>query len=260
LADGQWIEWIGVVDQEKLSKARPGMVNFIEKYEGAHSAGIMVSSAADTATHLKSAGIEFSEFSLIRKEDQQPVQLVTPKMPHMPEGSIFFVLYPPRKTPLTRVTQPNTADRIDAVWIVVKNLKLASADLTALGFRRVRHLRSKLLGAEGQEFAGDHGNLVLLHASRSDGPVSQFAAERGDGVMGLTILVKSLEQAHTLAERNAGRKFPYTRAGKDRASLYQLRLPRGLGLKWRVASEVRDSEQSARRPRLTKNRHFTHPL
>jgi len=165
--------------------------------------------------------------SCVCEEGQQPVQLVTPKMAHMPEGAIFFVQYPPRKTPLTRLTQPNTADRIDAVWIVVKNLKAASADLTALGFRRLRHLRSKVLGAEGQEFAGDHGNLVLLHASRSDGPVSQFAAERGDGVMGLTILVKSLEQAHTLAERNAGRKFPIYKGWEGQSFLIPAQIASG---------------------------------
>src|SRR5690242_7059015 len=105
--DGQWIEWIGDVDREKVSNAHPGIVNFIEKSEDVHSVGMRLSVAEDIALRLKSAGIEYSQFRLVRKEGLQPVRYVTPKMSHLPDGAIFFVQYSRRKPPMAVVTQPN---------------------------------------------------------------------------------------------------------------------------------------------------------
>jgi hypothetical protein len=136
--------------------------------------------------------------------------LVTPKMPHLPEGSVFFVQYPPRKTPLAKLSQPNTADRIYAAWIAVNDLRFASADMTSLGFQRVRHVRSKMLGAEGEEFSAASGKIILVHAKSPDGPVAQFSRERGEGVMGVTVLVNSVEDARALIQKNTARQFsPY---------------------------------------------------
>jgi hypothetical protein len=205
LADDTIVELIGVVDREKLAKVRPWIVEFLQHQQGAHSVGVLVSSAKDVSDRLHSRGIEAPVFNLVRGEPgDKPILLVTPKLPHLPEGSIFFVQYPPRNVnvqSLQPAVQSNTAEGIQAVWIVVKDLKKASGDVKALGFRPVRSLKSEILGAEGREFATGHGSIVLLRATRT-GPVTQFARERGEGVMGLTLTVGNLANARALIEKN----------------------------------------------------------
>ncbi len=211
LADNAYVELIGIVDREKLLKVRPWIVEFLRLHEGAQSVGLLVASAKDVSQHLQSRGIDAPIFELARsKPGEKPVLLVTPKMPHLPEGAVFFLEYPPRITSNTPnpipVLQPNTAEKILAVWIVVNDIEKASEDVLTLGFRPVRRLKSKTLGADGREFATDLGSIVLLHA-KGKGPVAQFARERGDGVMGFTLSVTELEKARALIGQNTKRRL-----------------------------------------------------
>ena len=211
LADNTYVELIGIVDREKLLKARPWIVEFLQQQQGPHSVGWLVSSAKNVSDHLQSQGIDAPIVNLARANHaDKTVLLVTPKLPHLPDGAIFFLEYPPKIASTTPsqlpVRQPNTAEHIAAVWIVVNDLKKASADVRALGFRPVRSLRSKILGADGREFAAERGSIVLLHARRN-GPAAQFARERGEGVLGFTLTVTDLAKARALLEKNTKRRL-----------------------------------------------------
>ena len=165
LSDGTYLELLGVVDREKLLKVRPRIVNFLQDHEGAHSVGLLVPSAKEVSDRLESRGIEAAIFNLVRgKPGDKPVLLVTPKTEHLPEGAIFFLEYPPKsvKSPQSQppVTQPNTAESIVAVWILVMDLSKASEDAEALGFRQARSLESQTLRAQGRQFETGRGRRM----------------------------------------------------------------------------------------------------
>jgi catechol 2,3-dioxygenase-like lactoylglutathione lyase family enzyme len=212
LPDGTYLELVGITDRAKLEQVRPWIVRFLETQQGVHSIGLQVPSANSVAHRLQSRGITAPIFKLARANPQDPpVLLVTPKLPHLPEGAIFFLEYPPRKrggdeSKAAPIRQTNTAERIVAVWIVVKDLARAADELEMLGFRRCRSLRSATLGAKVREFAADRGRIVLLGAA-GNGAVAQFANARGMGVMGFTLAAPDLERARALVERSSAQHF-----------------------------------------------------
>lgn len=212
MPDGTYLELVGITDRAKLEQVRFWIVRFLETQEGVHSIGLLVPSVNSIADRLQSRGITAPIFKLARANPQDPpVLLVTPKLPHLPEGAIFFLEYPPRKreggdSKAAPMGQTNTAERIIAVWIVVKDLARAVEEMEMLGFRRFRSMRSATLGAEVREFAADRGQIVLLGAAGS-GAAAQFAKARGMGVIGFTLAAADLERARALVERSNGQHF-----------------------------------------------------
>lgn len=198
-------ELFGIADRDGMMKSRPWMVEFLDRYEGAHSAGLKVASADASAARISAAGIEAPLFTLARKADAPPVRLVTPKFRHLPEGSVFFVQYPPRTTPLPDFPQPNTATELLSAWIVVSDVGKAGPELESIGFRRLREVASAVIGGSGVEYAADRGNVVLLSPPGSrDSPVAAFVRDRATGVMGFTIRVANLEAAKSHAAKHLG--------------------------------------------------------
>jgi hypothetical protein len=207
MPDRTYLELIGITDAEKLQQIRPWIVSFLRSQEGVHSIGLEVRSAQTMSDRLQSGGLSAPVYKLARTNPQDPpVLLVTPEMPSLPVGAIFFLEYPPRKTetePKPIPSQPNTTEKIVAIWIVVKDLAKAANDMRALGFRLVRPLSSTNLGAEGCEFAAAQGSIVLLHANRT-GPVAQFFRSRGTGVMGFTLAASDLKRARSIVQHGIG--------------------------------------------------------
>lgn len=204
-AAGGYFELFGITDRDGMMKSRPWMVEFLDKHEGAHSAGFKIASADASAARISAAGIEAPIFTLVRKADAPPVRLVTPKFRHVPEGSIFFVQYPPRTTPLPDYTQPNTATELLSTWIVVSDVGKAGSELESIGFRRLREVASAFIGGSGVEYASDRGNVVLLSPVGSkDSPVAAFVRDRTAGAMGFTIRVANLGTAKPHAAKRLG--------------------------------------------------------
>jgi catechol 2,3-dioxygenase-like lactoylglutathione lyase family enzyme len=207
LSDDSYLELMGVVNEQKLLQVRPWFVNFLRRHEGAHSVGLQVPSAKQVSDRLQSRGIEAPIFSLVStRPGSKPFLLVTPKMAHLLGGSVFFCEYPQETLARRQAEAPNTPANavhgIDAVWIVVKDLRDAVRDAETLGFRRMRPLESKILSAQGEEFETAHGKIILLRANTRDGPAAQFVRDRGEGVMGVTLDAIDIAKAHRLIEKN----------------------------------------------------------
>jgi len=138
------------------------------------------------------------------------VLLVTPSLPHLPEGSIFFLQYPvsdPDTAGKPAASGPaNTATRIRAVWIVVRDLAMAANDIEKLGFRAARSQRSIVLNADIREFSSGDGNIVLVHPTGA-GLAANFAAERSEGVLGMTLEVADSKHALELIKRGTGQSL-----------------------------------------------------
>lgn len=215
LADGTYIELVGIADREQLLNMRPWIVDFLQDHQGAHSVGVLVPSATRISDHLQSSGIDATIYDLVGSgPGDKPIHLVTPKLANLPEGAIFFLEYPQesleRRRSLPSAVNTNTAQGILGIWIVVKDLGKASNDAEALGFHSVRSLESQALGARGREFEAGHGKIVLLQASVPDGPASRFARDRGDGVIGISLEVDDFAKARALIEKNTNRTLaPY---------------------------------------------------
>jgi catechol 2,3-dioxygenase-like lactoylglutathione lyase family enzyme len=112
---------------------------------------------------------------------------------------------------------PNTAQRIDTLWLVVSDLDAAIAFYEGLGLE-VRHENKKIhyLGARGAEVRYNNQTLALL---QPDGPglVADFAADRGEGILGASLQVGDLDTALDVVNGNTGLNLqPFKYKGRDR--------------------------------------------
>lgn len=112
---------------------------------------------------------------------------------------------------------PNTAQKIDTLWLVVADLDAAIDFYEGLGLEvRFKHKKIHYLGARGAEVRYNNNTLALLEP---DGPglVADFVADRGEGIMGVSIKVGDLDTARALVNGNTGlnlQTFKYK--GRDR--------------------------------------------
>ena len=208
-SDGTYLELIGIADREKLLKSRPWIVDFLQYHQGAHSVGIIVTSAKEVADRLQAQAIDASLFALRGSNpDAKPILLITPKLANIADGAIFFVEYPWKRSSSAQVNQPNTAQGTIAVWILVKNLEEASKEMERIGFHSRRPLKFDVLGARGREFEIGDGKLLLLEPDSPGKSASDFSRERGEGVIGLTLCVSDIKRAQSLLEEDTHRKLP----------------------------------------------------
>ncbi|HXO40053.1 MAG TPA: VOC family protein, partial [Thermoanaerobaculia bacterium] len=112
---------------------------------------------------------------------------------------------------------PNTAEKIDTLWLVVSDLDAAIDFYTGLGLEVVaRNQRIDYLGGRGARVRYHNATLALL---QPDGPglVADFAADRGEGILGVSLTVRDVIAAHRLVEGNTGLILPTFRyRGRDR--------------------------------------------
>lgn len=112
---------------------------------------------------------------------------------------------------------PNTAQRIDALWLVVSDLDAAIDFYEGLGLKvGSKYQKIHYLGGRGAEVRYRDNNLILLEP---DGPglVADFAAERGEGILGVSIQVGNLQTALDLVNSNTGLGLEtFKSKGRDR--------------------------------------------
>src|ERR1700722_3322903 len=205
-----YLEFLAVYDPQKAASSDE--VEFLKDHEGAIGVGLETDSAQRAAKFLRSRGIaakvatttgegyvepgvKFSGTWLFREID----------LPKETPGGPFLIEYnranhAPAKDPdveqkraLERI-HPNGAIRLSAVWIAVKNLNASTETYKRLGLVPGRAIEVPELAADGREIAAGSGLLLLLapKAARNSGPVDDFLASRGEGLMGVTIEVADI--------------------------------------------------------------------
>jgi hypothetical protein len=92
----------------------------------------------------------------------------------------------------------NTARRLAAVWIAVKDAEKAAATCEAMELSAARRVRSPQLGARGREIKAGQGTILLLEPEDPEGSLATFLNERGEGVIGLSLQVARITSAHRL--------------------------------------------------------------
>jgi catechol 2,3-dioxygenase-like lactoylglutathione lyase family enzyme len=142
-----------------------------------------------------------------------------------PDNSNFFLDYDEAQVnqmfadfpALAPRPHPNTAQKIDTLWLVVSDLDAAIDFYEGLGLEvRFKHKKIQYLGGRGAEVRYKNGTLALLEP---DGPglVADFVAARGEGILGLSLKVGNLDTALSLINHNTGltlQTFKYK--GRDR--------------------------------------------
>ena len=219
-----YLEFLAVYDPQKAASSDE--VAFLKDHEGAIGFGLETDSAQRAAKFLRSRGIaakvatttsegyvepevKFSGTWLFREID----------LPKETPGGPFLIEYNranqperakdpevARKRALERI-HPNRAIRLSAVWIAVKNLNASIETYKRLGLVPGRAIDVPELAADGREIAAGSGLLLLLapKAAQNSGPVDDFLASRGEGLMGVTIEVADIARVrHYLKAHAAG--------------------------------------------------------
>ena len=217
-----YLEFLAVYDPQKAASSDE--VAFLKDHEGAIGFGLETDSAQRAAKFLRSRGIgakvvtttsegyvdpgvKFSGTWLFREID----------LPKETPGGPFLIEYNranqperakdpevARKRALERI-HPNRAIRLSAVWIAVKNLNASIETYKRLGLVPGRAIEVPELAADGREIAAGSGLLLLLapKAAHNSGPVDDFLASRGEGLMGVTIEVADIARVRDYLKAHA---------------------------------------------------------
>jgi catechol 2,3-dioxygenase-like lactoylglutathione lyase family enzyme len=219
----------------ELNGSTAPFLDFLQHHEGAKFYGTAVHDAAQTATFLTGAGypnvgpipagpltIE-STGQVVGLTPLWNLVILTSRI--APDNSTFFLAYDDAQVSqmfvdfpvLAPQPHPNTAQSIDTLWLVVADLDSAIDFYEGLGLAvRSKHKKIEYLGGRGAEVQYGNATLALLEP---DGPglVADFAADRGEGVLGVSLKAGNLHTALSLVNHNTGlnlQTFKYK--GRDR--------------------------------------------
>ena len=206
----------------ELNEFTAPFLAFLENHEGAKFYGTDVLDAAQAIAFLTGAG-----YANVGPIPAPPLTIeatgevvgLSPLWssivllgPVAPDNSNFFLDYDEAQVQqmftefpaLAPQPHPNTAQKIDTLWLVVADLDAAIAFYEGLGLEvRFKHKKVHYLGARGAEVRYNNNTLALLEP---DGPglVADFAADRGEGIMGMSIQAGNLQTARALINSNTG--------------------------------------------------------
>jgi hypothetical protein len=215
MLEGNYLELLSV----DRSKARPDheLARMLDKREGGYAFALNVSSAKQTAEFLRARKFEVTEpegssFTPQGTKEVQTAlwQTVNIKEPSLDFQPMFFIQYAresTRKVP----DHPNTAVRVHAVWIGVKNLDAAVKAYEAIGLRSVGKVKVPALAAAGERIGAGRGVILLLEANGTSGPLASHVSQYGEGVVGVSIETVDVDAARSRIEASTERALvPYS--------------------------------------------------
>jgi hypothetical protein len=216
------LSYLEILTFTELNDFTAPFLAFLEDHEGGKFYGSEVVDAAQAITFLTDAGYPnvgpIPAAPLIIESTGEVVGLsplwssiiLTSRV--APDNSNFFLDYDEAQVQqmfvdfpvLAPQPHPNTAQKIDALWLVVADLDAAIDFYEGLGLQvSSKHQKIHYLGGRGAEVRYHNSTLVLLEP---DGPgvVADFAADRGEGILGASIQVGNLQTALNLVNGNTG--------------------------------------------------------
>lgn len=229
------LTYLEIATFTELNEFTAPFVAFLENHEGGMFYGTDVVDAAQAIAFLTGAGypnVGPIPAPPLTIESTGEIVGLTPLWSSIiltervaPANSSFFLEYDEAQVQqmfvefpaLAPQPHPNTAQKIDTLWLVVSDLDAAIDFYEGLGLEvRFKNKKTHYLGARGAEVRYNNNTLALLVP---DGPglVADFAAERGEGILGASVEVGDLDTAHTLVQGNTGLTLPaFEYKGRDR--------------------------------------------
>lgn len=216
------LSYLEILTFTELNGFTAPFLAFLEEHEGAKFYGTEVTDADQAISFLNDAGYPnvgpIPAAPLIIESTGDVVGLsplwrsiiLTSRL--APDNSNFLLDYDEAQVQqmfadfpsLAPQPHPNTAQRINALWLVVSDLDAAIDFYEGLGLKvGAKHQKIHYLGGRGAEVRYRDNNLILLEP---DGPgiVADFAADRGEGILGVSIQVGNLQTALGLVNGNTG--------------------------------------------------------
>jgi catechol 2,3-dioxygenase-like lactoylglutathione lyase family enzyme len=216
------LTYLEILAFTELNEFTAPFLAFLEEHEGGKFYGTDVVDAAQAITFLTGAGypnvgpipaaplIIESTGELVGLSPLWSSIILTARV--APDNSNFFLDYDEAQVQqmfaefpaLAPQPHPNTAQKIDTLWLVVSDLDAAIDFYEGLGLEvRFEHKKIHYLGARGAEVRYNNNTLALLVP---DGPglVADFVADRGEGILGARIQVGDLQTAQALVNGNTG--------------------------------------------------------
>ncbi len=216
------LTYLEVVGFTELNEITAPFLAFLEDHEGGKYYGTDVADAEQAAAFLTGAGYPnvgpIPSLPLTIQSTGELVGLsplwrsiiLTARV--APDNSVFFLEYDDAQVQqmfadfpvLAPQPHANTARKIDTLWLVVSDLDAAIDFYEGLGLEvRFKNKKIHYLGARGAEVRYNNNTLALLVP---DGPglVADFAAARGEGILGVSIQVGDLSAALSLVNGNTG--------------------------------------------------------
>lgn len=223
-SDGTYLELLTFYDRHKA----PDIARFVERYQaGPMFAVLAVASAEDTAAFLRARGFSVGaprpghiDPAGAGNKEKQPRPMWHTLMferPALPGEPLFFIAYDRAvRSELFRKLEDesarrafahaNTVEGLRAIWIAVKDLEAARSAYLNAGLEAGEAFALPQLSARGVELGAGQGSVLLLSPQEGRGPVAEFLARRGEGILGLSLRVARLPRARTVVERGAGIK------------------------------------------------------
>jgi Glyoxalase-like domain len=216
------LTYLEVVGFTELNEFTAPFLAFLEEHEGGKFYGTDVADAEQAATFLTGAGYPNvgpvpslplpleSTGELVGLSPLWRSIILTTRL--APDNSNFFLEYDDAQVQqmfaefpvLAPQPHANTAQRIDTLWLVVSDLDAAIDFYEGLGLEvRFKNKKIHYLGARGAEVRY-HNNTLALLVPDGPGLVADFVAERGEGILGLSLQVGDLSTALTLINGNTG--------------------------------------------------------
>jgi catechol 2,3-dioxygenase-like lactoylglutathione lyase family enzyme len=216
------LSYLEILTFTELNDFTAPFLAFLEEHEGAKFYGTEVTNAEQAISFLNGAGYPnvgpIPAAPLIIESTGDVVGLsplwrsiiLTTRL--APDNSNFLLDYDEAQVQqmfvdfpvLAPQPHPNTAQKINALWLVVSDLDAAIDFYEGLGLQvGAKHQKIHYLGGRGAEVRFRDNNLILLEP---DGPgiVADFAADRGEGILGVSIQVGNLQTALSLVNGNTG--------------------------------------------------------
>ncbi|HEX4956379.1 MAG TPA: VOC family protein [Thermoanaerobaculia bacterium] len=220
------LTYLEILTFTELNDFTAQFLAFLENHQGGKFYGNDVVSAAQALGFLNAAGypsVGPIPAGPLTIESTGEVLGLTPLWSSIilttvlaPDNSLFFLDYDEAQVQQMFADFPavapqahaNTAERIETLFLVVADLDAAIAFYEGLGLEvRSRHRKVHYLGGRGAEVRYASNNVLLLEP---DGPgiVADFAAERGEGILGVRLEVGDLQTARHLIHHSTGHHLP----------------------------------------------------
>jgi catechol 2,3-dioxygenase-like lactoylglutathione lyase family enzyme len=236
-----WFEDASFLELVSQPAGRPvlgeAVTAFLGLHEGAWKMGVFVGDVEEIARDLRERGLRVSEpeggtwRALGGRELPAEEMWIGVDLLGSPGHLAYFWHFTPRWDAMRArlpavdplgarfVQHANTALGFRTPWLATWDLERMRRDL---GFLTVQKTEPPFdvprLRARGGWVELQRGRILVLEPESDEGPVMEFLFTRGEGVLGASIEVQSLDRARQLIESRSGRRFvPY--AGLEGASI-----------------------------------------
>ncbi|MBI5544667.1 MAG: VOC family protein [Deltaproteobacteria bacterium] len=222
-ADGGYIELMTFWDKEKAD----WLAAVLEKTEGANFVLLSVFDIEETRAFLEKRSFAMGT-TMPGRIDKPGAPAGTealwstlffkPPLP-LPGGRVGFIAYrrDQREKSLEQIARTrlakrsphaNTAKRMQAIWMLVRDLEAARKAYGEAGLPERRQYDDPRLGAKVQELSAGQGTILLVQPTDPKGQAARFLERRGECLAGVSIEVLSLEKSHELLRKRTGQELP----------------------------------------------------